>query len=197
LELYPKVRLDFVLNDARADLINEAIDVAFRGGTLSENQIVFRKLMSQSFKLVASPAYVKSHGLPETFQALSRHHCLTASGQQGLATWVLQGPGGGEEVNVSGRFGANSARTLLNGCLSGLGIALLPSTLIVPHILAGRLIHLLPQYRREGADLSVILPSSQQIPPAVSAFVEFATDKLRSVNQPQAPTLARAAGRGG
>ena len=54
-----------------------------------------------------------------------------------------------------------------------------------------------PDAGREGADLSVILPSSQQIPPAVSAFVEFATDKLRSVNQPQAPTLARAAGRGG
>jgi DNA-binding transcriptional LysR family regulator len=195
LGLYPKVRLDFVLNDARADLIGEAIDVAFRGGTPSENQIVFRKLTSQSFKLVASPAYVKSYGLPETFQALSRHECLTASGQQGVVTWVLQGPGGGEEVNVSGRFGVNSARTLLNGCLSGLGIALLPSMLIVPHILAGRLIHLLPQYRREGADLSVILPSSQQIPTAVSAFVEFAADKLRTIMETEAPTSARAGGR--
>jgi DNA-binding transcriptional LysR family regulator len=197
LELYPKVRLDFVLNDARADLIDEAIDVAFRGGTASENQIVFRKLTSQSFKLVASPAYVKSRGLPETFQDLSRHQCLTASGQQGLVTWVLQGPGGGEEVTVSGRFGANSARTLLKGCLSGLGIALLPSMLIVPDILAGRLIHLLPQYRREGADLSVILPSSQQIPTAVSAFIEFATDKLRTILEAQAPPSARARGRPG
>jgi DNA-binding transcriptional LysR family regulator len=195
LGLYPKVRLDFVLNDARADLIDEAIDVAFRGGTPSENQIVFRKLTSQSFKLVASPAYVKSRGLPETFQALSRHHCLTASGQQGPVTWGLQGPGGREEVNVSGRFGANSARTLLKGCLAGLGISLLPSILIAPHILAGRLIHLLPQYRREGADLSAILPSSQQIPTAVLAFVEFATDKLRTIIEGDLPTSARAGGR--
>jgi DNA-binding transcriptional LysR family regulator len=195
LGLYPKVRLDFVLNDARADLINEAIDVAFRGGTASENQIVFRKLTSQSFKLVASPAYVKSRGLPEALQDLSRHQCLTASGQQGPVTWVLQGPGGSEEVNVSGRFGANSARTLLKGCLSGMGIALLPSILIVPDILAGHLIHLLPQYRREGADLSVILPSSQQIPTAVSAFIEFATDKLRTILGTEAPTSARAGGR--
>jgi DNA-binding transcriptional LysR family regulator len=195
LGLYPKVRLDFVLSDARADLIDEAIDVAFRGGTASENQIVFRKLTSQSFKLVASPAYVKSRGLPETLQDLSRHQCLTASGQQGPVTWVLQGPGGGEEVTVSGRFGANSASTLLKGYLSVLGIALLPSMLIVPDILAGRLIHLLPQYRREGADLSVILPSSQQIPTAVSAFIEFAADKLRTILETQAPTSARAGDR--
>jgi DNA-binding transcriptional LysR family regulator len=194
LGLHPKVRLDFVLNDARADLIDEAIDVAFRGGTPAENQIVFRKLTSQSFMLVASPAYVKSRGLPETFQALSGHHCLTASGQ-GPVTWGLQGPGGREEVNVSGQFGANSARTLLKGCLSGLGISLLPSILVGRHILAGRLIHLLPQYRREGADLSVILPSRQQIPTAVLAFVEFATDKLRTMVETDVPTSARAGGR--
>jgi len=32
LVLHPQVRLDFVLNDGRADLIDEGIDVAFRGG---------------------------------------------------------------------------------------------------------------------------------------------------------------------
>src|ERR1700730_10924344 len=31
LAAYPRVRLDFVLNDAKADLIAEQIDVAFRG----------------------------------------------------------------------------------------------------------------------------------------------------------------------
>jgi DNA-binding transcriptional LysR family regulator len=187
LALHPKVRLDFVLNDARADLIDEAIDVAFRGGAASDQQLVFHPLMSQSFKLVASPAYVKSRGLPETLQALGRHDCVTASGRQGLVTWTLQGPGGREEVKVSGRFSANSARILLKSCLSGLGIALLPSMLIVPHIHAGRLIPVLPDYRREGADLNVILPSSQQIPTAVSAFVDFATDKLRSIISAQMP----------
>jgi DNA-binding transcriptional LysR family regulator len=181
LAQYPKVRLDFVLNDARADLIDEAIDVAFRGGRVQDQQLVFRQLTSQFFKLVASPAYVKSRGLPETLQALASHDCLTASGQQRLVTWTLEGPVGSEDVKVSGRFSANSARILLKSCLSGLGIALLPSMLVVPHIHGGRLIHVLPGYRREGADLNVVLPSSQQIPTAVAAFVEFATRKFQSI----------------
>jgi DNA-binding transcriptional LysR family regulator len=187
---HPKVRLDFVLNDARADMIAEAIDVAFRGGSDQEPQLVFRQISAQSFKLVASPAYVESRGMPETLQALGGHDCLTASGHQGLVTWALQGPTGSEEVKVTGSFSANSARILLKSCLSGLGVALLPSMLIVPDITAGRLVQVLPEYRREGADLNVVLPSIQQIPTAVSAFVEFATEKLRSIVEQQSPKPA-------
>ena len=102
----------------------------------------------------------------------------------------LPGPGGREEVKVSGRFRANSARILLKSCLAGLGVALLPGVLVVAHIHAGRLVHVLPDYRREGADLNVILPTRQQIPTAVSAFIEFAAKKLRSIIPGQAPKAA-------
>jgi DNA-binding transcriptional LysR family regulator len=191
LVLHPKVRLDFVLNDAHADLIGEAIDVAFRGGSLSEQPFIFRRLMAHTINLVASPAYLESRGNPRTLQELSRHDCLTASARPGAATWMLQGPDGGEEIKVSGRFSANSARILLKSCVAGLGIAFLPSVLTAPHLRAGRLRHVLPQYRRDGADFSVILPSSQQIPAAVSAFVEFAADKLQGMIQSERPSARR------
>jgi DNA-binding transcriptional LysR family regulator len=192
LNLHRHVRLDFVLSDARADLIEEAIDVAFRGGAMGDKQWVFRRLMSQSFVLVASPSYLQTRGSPKTLRSLDAHECLTGSGRSAAATWVLEGPHGNEEVKVSGRFGANSARTLLNACLSGLGIALLPGILVVPHLGAGRLVHVLPDYRRAGADLNVILPSSQQIPTAVSAFVEFAGRKLQAIAEKQTvPKLKR------
>jgi DNA-binding transcriptional LysR family regulator len=181
LKRHPKVRLDFVLNDARADLIGESIDVAFRGGAALDQQPVFRRLLPQSFMLVASPAYTKSRGDPKTLEELSRHDCLTVSGQPGLVTWILHGPGGREEVKVSGRFRANSARILIKGCVAGLGIALMPEVLVAAHIHTGRLVRLLPDYHREGGDLSVIVPTSQQIPTAVSAFIEFAVEKLQSI----------------
>jgi DNA-binding transcriptional LysR family regulator len=193
LALYPKVRLDFVLNDARADLIGEAIDVAFRGGAALDQQPVFRRLLPQSFMLVASPAYTKSRGNPNTLEELSRHDCLTVSGGPGLVTWTLHGPGGREEVKVSGRFRANSARTLIKGCVAGLGIALMPEVLVAAHIHSGRLVRVLPDYHREGGALSVIVPTSQQIPTAVSAFIEFAVEKLQSITgEPVAKPAAKA-----
>ena len=190
LSRHPKVRLDFVLSDARADLIDEAIDVAFRGGATPDRQSIFRQLLPQSFKLVASPRYLQSRGSPHTLQDLGGHDCLIASGRSSPTIWSLRGPAGNEEVKVGGRFSANSARILLKGCLSGLGIALLPSVLILPHLRTGRLIQVLPDYARQGADLNVILPSSRQIPAAVSAFVDFAADKLGSMIKSKRPTAA-------
>lgn len=190
LSRHPKVRLDFVLSDARADLIEEGIDAAFRSGAISDRRLIFRQLMPQSFKLVASPGYLQARGEPGALRDLSRHDCLIASGRTSPIVWTLRGPGGSEEVRVGGRFSANSARILLKGCLSGLGIALLPNVLIAPHLAAGRLVHVLPEYAREGGDLNVLVPSSRQIPAAVSAFVDFATRKLWSMIEDGAPDSA-------
>jgi DNA-binding transcriptional LysR family regulator len=181
LSLHPQVRLDFVLNDARADLIEEGIDVAFRGGNSRDSRLAFRQVTSQFFNLVASPAYLAARGNPGALQDLADHDCLTVSSRQSRVTWTLQGPLGDEEVKVSGRFSANSARILMKSCLSGLGIAILPAMLIVADLRAGRLVHVLPAYRRDGADFNIVLPSRQQIPTAVSAFVNFAAEKLRSI----------------
>jgi DNA-binding transcriptional LysR family regulator len=193
LAAYPQVKLDFALSDARADLIGEAIDVAFRGGAAGDPRFVVREITSQHFKLVASPAYLKSRGNPENLRALESHDCLSASGGHDLATWSLTGPNGSETVRVTGRFSANSARNLLKSCVSGLGIALLPDMLVMADINGGRLTQVLPNYRGGGTKLQVIVPSPEQIPAAVSTFVEFATAKLETLiaNQAQKPARKR------
>ena len=181
LDRHPQVRLDFVLSDARADLIEEGIDVAFRGGGASEAHTPFRRITLQSFNLVASPGYLARRGAPLTLQQLADHDCLTVSGPSNRATWILEGPGGAESVDVAGRFSANSSRILMKSCGADLGIALLPTLLMVPEVRAGRLVRVLPQYRRAGVDFNVLVPSRRQVPTAVAAFVEFAVDKLRSM----------------
>jgi DNA-binding transcriptional LysR family regulator len=181
LALHPLVRLDFVLNDARADLIAEGIDVAIRGGTERDAQSAFRHITPQYFNLVASPEYLAARGVPETLQSLTDHDCLTVSNQQSRVIWTLQGPRGAEEVRVAGRFSANTGRILVKACLCGLGIALLPGMLVMSDLNAGRLVPVLPEYRRDGADLHIVLPSRQHIPTAVSAFVEYASARLRSM----------------
>ena len=42
LATYPRVRLEFVLSDARADLIADRIDLAFRGGRLQDSAYACR-----------------------------------------------------------------------------------------------------------------------------------------------------------
>ena len=96
-------------------------------------------------------------------------------------TWRLVGPDGEVEIQVSSRFRANTARAVLRAAVAGLGIALLPHPVIAARSAAGRLLRVLPEYRRDGADFYAVYVSRRHIPRAVSAFIEFAVERLRRV----------------
>jgi DNA-binding transcriptional LysR family regulator len=184
LAAHPRVRLDFVLSDAHADLIAEQIDVAFRGGPMRDSGYVGRQLLGlRSDGMVASPAYIAARGTPATLQDLLGHDCVTSPHPSGRTTWRLAGPGGvEEEVQVAGRFSGNTAQALRKATLAGLGIALLPPAMARLDVQAGRLLPVLPQYQRTGHGLSVLYPSRRQLPLAVSAFIALVVDKLSEVD---------------
>jgi DNA-binding transcriptional LysR family regulator len=191
LRTHPLVRLDFVLSDAVVDLIAENIDIAFRGGPLSDSSYVARRLVTRSGGLLASPAYIAARGAPTTLQDLAHHDCVTAAHPSGHATWRLTGPDGmEEEVQVKGRFTGNTAQALRKATLAGLGVALLPPAMATSDEQAGLLVPVLPQYQYQGRGLNVVYPSRKHLPLAVSAFIELVIEKLEG-NPEIFPTALR------
>ena len=187
LGAHPRVRLEFVLNDAQADLIGEQIDVAFRGGPLRDSGYIARELLgARDDGLVASPAYIAARGMPAALADLGMHDCVNAAQPSGRTTWRLSGPKGIEEVQVAGRFSGNTAQALRKAAVAGLGVALLPAPLARLDVEAGLLVPVLPQYRRTSHGLSVVYPSRRHLPLAVSAFIELVLEKLSSAQAPEA-----------
>jgi DNA-binding transcriptional LysR family regulator len=187
LAAHPQVRMEFVLDDAKADLVGEGIDVALRAGHLVDGNHIGHKIIATHFDLVASPSYLAARGTPTTLASLSDHDCLPQSNRTGPVVWRLEGPAGASEIQVSSRFRANTARGVLRAAMVGLGIALLPHPITAPEISAGRLSRVLPEYRRDGADLYAVCVSRRHIPRAVSAFIEFSVDRLRASMSQGAP----------
>ena len=185
LAAHPKVRVDFVLSDGRADLIADRIDVAFRGGILEDSGLFARKVLDAgSDGLVASPAYIARRGVPATLQDLADHDCLAFSHPSGKATWRVTGPDGAPaEVQVAGRFSGNTAQALRKAALAGLGIALLPSTLTQRDLRAGLLVPMLPGYHRLGHGVHMVYPSRRYLPLAVSAFIELVISKMGAMQE--------------
>ena len=185
LVAHPKVRVDFVLSDGRADLIADRIDVALRGGILEDSSLFARKVLDAGNDgLVASPAYVARQGVPDTLQDLAGHDCLVFGHPSGKATWRVTGPDGAQaEVQVSGRFSGNTAQALRKAALAGLGIALLPSTLTQRDLRAGLLVPVLPEYRRQGHGVHMVYPSRRYLPLAVSAFMELVISKMGAMQE--------------
>ncbi|MEJ1096557.1 MULTISPECIES: LysR family transcriptional regulator [unclassified Pseudoxanthomonas] len=184
LARHSRVRLDFVLSDAKADLIVDRIDVAFRGGPLQDSGYVGRQLVSAvSDGLVSSPAYLAARGAPGTLQELVNHDCVSFSHASGYATWRMTGPRGvDEEVQVVARFSGNTAQALRKATLAGLGIALLPHAIVRQDLQAGLLVPVLPKYQRQGYGMHVLYPSRRHLPLAVSAFIDMVTEKLKEMH---------------
>jgi DNA-binding transcriptional LysR family regulator len=180
LAAWPQVRVEFVLSDAKADLVGEGIDLALRAGPPRELAAGSRKLIAQRFSMVASPAYIAARGMPRNLAALAEHDCVGLATQAGPMTWRLDGVA---DIPVTGRFAANTARAVLQAACAGLGIALLPEVVSAADLQAGRLVQVLPAHRRDAGGLYAVFPSPQHIPRAVSAFVEFAAGKLATMDQ--------------
>jgi DNA-binding transcriptional LysR family regulator len=181
MEDHPRVRMEFVLDDAKADLVGEGIDVALRAAHFVDDNLIGQKIVATHFELVASPAHLEVNGTPATLAALTGHDCLPQSNRTGPVTWVLVGPDGETEIEVSSRFRANTSRAVQRAAVAGLGIALLPHPVVAADLADGRLARVLPQFRRDGADFYAVYLSRRHIPRAVSAFIEFAVERLRRV----------------
>ena len=177
---YPNISVDFLLDDAATDLISERIDLALRMGIETPSGFRVRRLAPSAMILAASPAYLERRPAPRTLRELAEQDCLTISNRHGRNTWRLQGPRGSQEVPINSRFAVNDMRVLAQACIAGLGIALLPQLIVEPIIAQGKLVRVLPTYRRTsaGLGLQLVYTSRPPVPPAVAVFAEFLLDKL-------------------
>jgi DNA-binding transcriptional LysR family regulator len=190
LATFPKVRIEFVLSDARADLIADRIDLAIRGGGLEDSGFIARQVIAPGRGgLVASPDYLAARGTPQTLADLAQHDCVLLPHPGGRRSWQLTGPDGIEEaVEVTGRFTANTAQALRKATLAGLGIALLPPAVTRRDLREGQLVQVLPSYHRASNGLNVLYPSRHHLPLATAAFRDLIVAKLGVLDElpPQA-----------
>ena len=122
----PELKFDLRLHDRQTDLATEGIDVAFRIGQSEMLSLKARKLGEIRSALVASPAYIASHGAPETPEALAAHSCIVDTNRRRPRQWLLRHGTAEHDVSVEGRVHVNSARAAVELAFAGLGIAYAP-----------------------------------------------------------------------
>jgi DNA-binding transcriptional LysR family regulator len=181
MQRYPKVNLEFQLSDEYVDLIAEGVDVAFRSGQLPDSSLVARKLGESYRGLLASPAYLEQHGMPQSLEQLGQEHDCLAGSSQGVHTlWRLEGPQGVETLRVTPRLCVNTAQGLLRATRAGLGVALLPMMIASEDLRRGTLVTVLPQYQRDLSGFYAIYPNRRQLSLAVSALIGFVEQQLKN-----------------
>jgi DNA-binding transcriptional LysR family regulator len=170
---YPQIRVDLHLDDGRADLVRDGLDVSLRiGAALRDSSLIARLLMRVPQVLVASPDYVRRHGAPESLEELPRHNCLIHRTNSPGDTWHFGSGAGRASVAVTGSISSNFGEVLRAAAILGTGISQHALYMVDRDIRAGRLVVLLPEIKPVELTISAIYP--RRNPPArVATFIEF------------------------
>ncbi|MBN8944282.1 MAG: LysR family transcriptional regulator [Rhizobiales bacterium] len=182
LARYPQISLDLVLTDTVVDLLEQRADVAIRVGPLRESRLVARKLGVSRVAVVASPAYLARHGMPQTPADLAQHNLLGFGFTRLVEGWRFRDEAGGiVTVSPDGNTLASDGETMLALVLAGLGLARLSVMQTREDIAAGRLIPVLERYNPgDTEDISAIfVGQGGHLPARVRAFLDYLVETIR------------------
>jgi DNA-binding transcriptional LysR family regulator len=172
LQRHPKVNVELRMSDRFVDLVEEGIDVAIRvSAQLRDSSLVARKLATDRIVVVASPDYLAKHGSPEAPADLIHHACLHYALLKPTDEWRFRDGGKSFSVPVEGRLSVADGAMLREAAIAGLGLAVLPSFMVMPDVRAGRLVTVLERFVFVRIAIHAITPSGN-VGAKVRAFVE-------------------------
>lgn len=181
---YPDVTVELKLTDRFIDPIQEGVDVTIRIAVLADSTFVARRLASARRMLVASPAYLASHGHPHTPEDLIHHRCLNYSQLAAIQKWTLHRDGKPVDVRINSVLCADSGDALHAAALAGQGVALLPTFITGDDIRSGQLKPILPQYPPVELGIHALLPHARYLNAKSRALIDFLAAEYRSSATP-------------
>ena len=170
---YPDINVELLLGAAYDNIPLSSVDLAIRLGDLQDMACRSRLLMHSELTLCASPDYIQKNSSPQQPADLAEHNCLLYKGGPTGSFWHFRGPNGPEIIQPKGALVASSAQALELAALKGMGIALLPSYLLVDSIASGELVSILDSYLDFTIDVHAIYSGSVHTAPKVRSFIDF------------------------
>ena len=175
---YPDVKMEVDFDDRRVDLIGEGYDVVVRIGALEDSSLISRKLATCPIILCASADFVKTHGLPKSPDALSDLPAIIFNKHGNISGWQYEDNKGNiGSANLNQHFAANSAEMMLEACLQGIGVALLPIFVASTHLKSGQLVEALPEYKTSPErGIYAIFPQNRHLSTKTRLFVDWLSE---------------------
>ena len=125
----------------------------------------------------ASPAYLRSRGIPRRPEALRAHRCVRFTGLAPRAEWTFRS--NPRNVAITSVLTCNQADAAIEACASGLGLGSFLSYMVAPLMRAGRLKYVLEDFETEPLPAQFLYPHSRLLSPTVRAFADACVKKLR------------------
>ncbi|MCW6027008.1 LysR family transcriptional regulator [Stenotrophomonas sp. SRS1] len=177
LARYPEIQLDLGVSDRHVDLIDENVDCVIRGGQITDQSLVARHIGDLQAGIHASPAYLQQAGIPAHPQDLEQppHRVVgyLRSRSGTVLPYTLQR--GDEQVTVKGHrlLAVDDGNAYLAAGVAGLGALWLPDYMAAPHVAAGELVRLFPEWRIDAMPLHLAFPPNRHVSAKLRVFIDW------------------------
>lgn len=178
LSRYPEIKLDLALSDSHVDLTREGFDIAIRAQKLQDSSMNARELFKNPMFLIASPSYLKQHGVPRTPEELVDHNCIVYSELSTQNSWHFTHENNDISVQVNGNFQCDNGDTILTAAVAGVGFAVLPYWMIKSHLDAGELQVVMSDFQPSTLPVNAVYPHSRYLPLKVRCFIDFLIEEF-------------------
>jgi DNA-binding transcriptional LysR family regulator len=174
LGTYPDMKVDLVTEGRLVDIVAEGFDAGLRLQDVVPKDMVCIPLgQTESFVLVASPAYLARRPTPSSPGDLLVHECIRARLPSGsLVDWELERNGEAISVNVKGRLIAGSTELSVIAARQHAGVAYVSLRSVQNDIDDGRLVQLLPEWTPPYPGIALFYPSRRLPSAGLRAFID-------------------------
>jgi len=170
---HPEVRLEVSVSNHLVDLVEEGLDLAVRITAQLRTNLVAKRLATSRLIACAAPAYLESHGHPQSPDDLVRHNCLAFSDRLAMGEhWRFTRTGQTYTVNAVGNLRATSNELLKLAGLHGHGILLQPSFNVGDDLRAGRLVPILTDYDAGSLGIHAVYPHRKYLAAKVQNLID-------------------------
>lgn len=172
---YPQVKMEVDFDDRRVDIIADGYDVVIRIGSLQDSSLISRKLGSCPILLCASKKFIKENKPIKTPKDLTKLPAIIFNKHSVISQWQFSDKNSKvSNVNLKAQMYANNAEMMLDACLAGVGIALLPVFSASKYLESGELVEILPQYQTyPKRGIYAIFPQNRHLSTKVRLFVDW------------------------
>ncbi|MBI5130499.1 MAG: LysR family transcriptional regulator [Rhodopseudomonas palustris] len=198
LRAFPEVKVDIRFSERTVNLVEDGIELALRIGTLESSSLKARRIGMVRRFLVATPAYLRRHPLPQLPGDLRHLNCITYARLSPSHQWAFESDLGRHVVEITGSLVVDDADAMKQAVLQHLGVAILPAWCAADAIRHGEMEVVLPEFTVPALPLHAVYPDTQWMSLRARCFLDllvaqsglFNEDAVRS--EPPRPPLAAA-----
>jgi DNA-binding transcriptional LysR family regulator len=180
LSEYPKVQLSLNITGRQVDVVGDGFDIVIRTASqLEDSSLISRLLLNSCGVTVASPQYLKQHGIPKHPSELSQHKTITYSYAKAPNVWQYHNKRGEEvSVQLDSHVITNSPEMEVELAVAGQGITRMPKFNVEDKLASGELVTLFNDYQEMAINVYLVYASKKHMSAKVRCFIDFIVKEL-------------------